>query len=228
MWTNEYFTVIFVYNQIVMGLSNIKLVVLDAMGVIYLAQDDVGELLIPFLRRNGCDISDADIYSLYKDCSLGRFSSIEFWHRLRMQESGESLDNEYIKGHVLSDGLITFLQKMKSNNIPVACLSNDVLEWSVKLRKLHHLEEYISFWVISGAAGVRKPDAGIYQILVRNTGYNSRNCLFIDDHIENLDAAGRLGFNTLLFATDKTKDFSVKHMTVSSFKEIASLIPINE
>jgi putative hydrolase of the HAD superfamily len=122
--------------------------------------------LIPFLRRKGCDVPDADIYSLYKECSLGRFSSIEFWHRLQVEESGESLDEEYIQGHVLFDGLLDFLQKMKSHDIPVACLSNDVLEWSVKLRKLRNLEKYISCWVISGDAGVRKPDAGIVYLLM--------------------------------------------------------------
>jgi HAD superfamily hydrolase (TIGR01509 family) len=211
-----------------MSYTNIKLVVLDAMGVIYVAQDDVKELLIPFLRRKGCNAPDADIYSLYKECSLGRFSSIEFWHRLQVEESGESLDEEYIQGHVLFDGLLDFLQKMKSHDIPVACISNDVLEWSVKLRKLHNLEKYISFWVISGDAGVRKPDAGIYEILVRNMGYDSRNCIFIDDHIENLDTAVRLGFNTLLFAIDQTKDLSSKHRIISSFREIASLVPICE
>jgi putative hydrolase of the HAD superfamily len=211
-----------------MDYTNIKLVILDAMGVIYVAQDDVKELLIPFLRRKDCNVPDADIYSLYKECSLGRFSSIEFWHRLQVEESGESLDDEYIQGHVLSDGLLDFLQKMRSHDIPVACLSNDVLEWSVKLRKLHNLEKYISFWVISGEAGVRKPDAGIYEILVRNTRYNSGNCIFIDDHIENLDTAVRLGFNTLLFAVDHTKDFSSKYKIVTSFREIASLVPICE
>ena len=209
-----------------MAISNIKLVVLDAMGVIYIAQDDVKELLIPFLRRKGCDISDAEIYNLYKECSLGKFSSIKFWRRLQIQESGESLDNEYIQGHILSDGLLDFLQKMKAHDIPVACLSNDVMEWSVKLRKLHNLEKYISFWVISGDAGVRKPDTEIYETLVRTTGYSSQNCLFVDDHIENLDNADRLGFDTLLFATDKTQGFLSKHTIVSSFKELASLIPM--
>ena len=207
---------------------NIKLVVLDAMGVIYIARDDVKELLIPFLRRKGCRVSDDVIYSLYKSCSLGRFSSMEFWHQLQVQEPGESLDSEYIQGHVLSDGLLDFLQKMKAHDIPVACLSNDVLEWAQKLQHFHHLDEYISFWVISGAVGVRKPDAEIYEILMRNTGYGSRNCVFIDDHLENLDTANRLGFTTLLFAADQTQSFSSKHAIVSSFREIESLINICE
>jgi FMN phosphatase YigB (HAD superfamily) len=113
---------------------------------------------------------------------------------------------------------------MKSYGIPVTCVSNDVVEWSVKPRKLHYLDKYISGWIISGAEGVRKPGAEIYNALVQKTNYRSNTCLFIDDLVRNLDAAHRLGFKTLLFASDRSQGFSSRHNVVSSFREITSLI----
>jgi HAD superfamily hydrolase (TIGR01509 family) len=143
---------------------------------------------------------------------------------MQVQESAKYFDDEYIKGYKLTDGLLVFLQEMKSYDIPVAYLSNDVLEWSVKLRKIHHLDKYISIWIISVAEGVRKPDAGIYRALVQQTGNSSNTCLFIDDLIKNLDTARRLGFKTLLFATDQSQNSPSEHNVVSSFNEIALLV----
>jgi putative hydrolase of the HAD superfamily len=81
-----------------MEFLNIKMVVMDAMGVIYVARDDVKELLIPFLRQKDCTISDKNIYKLYQECSLGRFSSSEFWHRMQVKDSVRYLDDEYVQG----------------------------------------------------------------------------------------------------------------------------------
>lgn len=204
---------------------SIQLVVLDAMGVIYQARDDVGELLIPFARQHGCNVPDAEIYELYKQCSLGRFLSSTLWLQLGIQELDKDMDSQYLQNQKLSVGLINFLEEMKIQNIPVACLSNDVLEWSVKLRQIHHLEKYITYWTISGAEGVRKPDLEIYKALLKNTGYNSSDCLFIDDQIKNLNTAYKLGFKTLLFTTDALLHMpSSEHNVVSSFTEVASWI----
>ncbi|MBO0794242.1 MAG: hypothetical protein J2P36_25295 [Ktedonobacteraceae bacterium] len=56
----------------------LQMVVLDAVGVIYTSGDDVADLPIPFARRYGCQLSDADIASFYRQCSLGRYSSGAF------------------------------------------------------------------------------------------------------------------------------------------------------
>lgn len=46
----------------------LQMVVLDAMGVICTSGDDVADLLIPFARKHSCQLSDADITSLYRQC----------------------------------------------------------------------------------------------------------------------------------------------------------------
>ncbi|MCL1922605.1 MAG: hypothetical protein FWG15_01830 [Propionibacteriaceae bacterium] len=53
----------------------IKVLALDAMGVIYRHADDVEELLIPYLRDRGCVVPTAQIEELYHRCSLGQISS---------------------------------------------------------------------------------------------------------------------------------------------------------
>ena len=164
-------------------------IVLDAMGVIYRAGDDFGELLTPFLRSKGCALPDAEILSLYIECSLGKFSSESYWNQLGFHEDIQELENEYLQGHWLVHGLIEFLEQANTNGFPVHVISNDVSEWSRKLRKQFGLEKMIIHWCISGDVGARKPDEAIFTSFLKATGLNPQDCVFVDDREKNLETA---------------------------------------
>ncbi|MDQ1770996.1 HAD-IA family hydrolase [Labilibaculum sp. A4] len=51
--------------------------------------------------------------------------------------------------------------------------------------------------VVSGTEKIIKPDARIYQLLLTRYGLEANESLFIDDNQENINAANRLGFNTI-------------------------------
>lgn len=57
------------------------------------------------------------------------------------------------------------------------------------------LQEYI----ISGDAGVTKPDERIYRMLLKRIGRPAGECIFIDDSEENVFAAEELGIRTILY-----------------------------
>ncbi len=197
-----------------------KVVVLDAMGVIYLAGDDVAELLIPFARSRGCRLPDSDIAETYMEASLGQLTSTDLWRSLGVAGPSADLDADYLKGHKLTPGVRQFLGKMKAAEIPVACISNDVAEWSRALRKAHGLEDLIFQWTISGEVGARKPDAAIFQRFRSATELWFEDCVFVDDNARNLDAARALGFRTLLFGRPKTPDGASQHVLALSFEEL--------
>ena len=71
-------------------MATIRAVVLDAMGVIYRARDDVVELLIPFARSHGCNLPEDEINRHYIRCSLGECSSAELWRALDVPGSDGS------------------------------------------------------------------------------------------------------------------------------------------
>ena len=194
-------------------------VVLDAMGVIYQSGDDVGELLIPFARERGCSLSDEHITKIYTDCSLGDFTSKEFWKRLGISNKERDLDGDYLRGHRLVDGLLPFLQAMERSRIPIGCISNDVSEWSQQLRQAFKIDDYLFNWTISGDVGIRKPDAGIFEHFLRATGLNPQRCVFVDDRVKNLDAASRLGFRTCHFSPIPLQEAGA-HPVIKSFDEL--------
>ncbi|HEY5040139.1 MAG TPA: HAD-IA family hydrolase [bacterium] len=194
----------------------IKCLFVDAMGVLYKSADDVDELLIPFCRKNGSGVEDNEIRDIYVEFSLGRISSHEFWKRVGIQED---LDEDYIRGHKLNNGVLETLASLHEKGFHLYCLSNDVAEWSALLRKRFLLDRFFGGWIISGEVGVRKPDPKIYDIAWKKSGFNADQCLFIDDREKNLRAALEKGMGVLKFGRDNLSE-KVENPFVESFGEI--------
>jgi FMN phosphatase YigB (HAD superfamily) len=136
--------------------------VLDAMGVIYSVGDDVADLLCPFIEEKGGLLDRGRIEALYHEASLGRMSAEAFW---RAVDIDPTLEDEYLQRHTLSHGLLQFLEATKPEVASLWCLSNDVSEWSRKLRERFGLTGLIDGFLISGDVGTRKPDTRIFHHL---------------------------------------------------------------
>lgn len=197
-----------------------KILVLDAMGVIYSSGDDVKELLYPFIIEKGGTKDFALVEQEYHLASLGKISAIEFWKTVGISSQ---LEDEYLQRFELTNGLINFLEKVKSRGIEIWCLSNDLSEWSKKLRVRFGLDQYFKGFVISGDVGVRKPDPFIYQQLINQAKAEANNMIFVDDRIKNLEPASTLGFTTVLF-TYTLEKADIRHLMVSTFMDILPLL----
>lgn len=197
-----------------------KVVILDAMGVMYPIGDDVTYLLCPFIAEKG-GIRDIDkIASLYNIASLGSMTSIEFWQAVGIDPN---LEDEYLQRHKLTDGLIEFLEAVNSSGVEVWCLSNDLSEWAKKLRDKFKLARYFRGFVISGDVGLRKPDPAIFQHLLKQMGVSAGDTVFVDDNPKNLDSATEMGFKTILFSAGGKKLGRSGYETVKNFSELLHL-----
>lgn len=177
-----------------------KCIVLDAMGVIFKAADDVAELLIPFVvEHGGTDIYE-EICSAYLAASLGLISADRFWSLVSLDAG---LEDSYLSRHSISADLIKFLALARRKGVPVWCLSNDVARWSIKLRESFGLNSYLQGSIISGDVGSRKPDRKIYELLVEKSGFNPDEMMFFDDRAKNISAAKGCGIPSELFDTKK-------------------------
>jgi len=115
--------------------GDLKCLVLDAMGVVFSAADDVAELLIPFVRnRGGTESADA-IQSAYVEASLGAITPDAFWLRVGLRAS---LEDDYLAGHSVTAGALDLLKRAENRGVPVWLLSNDIERWSRRLRALNH------------------------------------------------------------------------------------------
>ena len=97
-------------------------------------------------------------------------------------------------------GTIELLESLAAKDVPLYCLSN------MPATTADYLRTRYSFWrvfrgiVISGEIRLLKPDPAIFEYIVTRFSLNPRNTTFVDDHLPNIESAGRLGFKTLLFS----------------------------
>ena len=177
-------------------------VILDAMGVLYREGDDFTNLMLPYVRRNGCELPDDAVERAFNRCSAGDIDSEDMWRACGL-ESTDGADMEHCSFYQLSPGLLPALSAMRGMGLRLACLSNGPVEWSRLLRRRFGLERYIETWIVSGEVRCEKPDERIYRILLEKTGAEPSRCLFADDNPRNIPTAERLGIKTLLFRGEK-------------------------
>jgi putative hydrolase of the HAD superfamily len=189
---------------------------LDAMGVIYEVGDDVADLLVPFVRECGGLADALEIEAIYKEASLGRIPATEFWQRVGVPQV---LEDDYLSRFRLAGGIQSLLESASELFERVVCLSNDLSEWSLKLRRRFQLEPYFAGWYISADLGFRKPDRQIYLHMLTDLGVDPSEVLFVDDRLRNLDSAAELGIQTIHYDVGSagTRD---GHRTVSRLAEI--------
>jgi len=75
------------------------------------------------------------------------------------------------------------------------------IEWIQRyLKKQHRIDDfekqYFDDVYYSHLVGDRKPNASIYEHVIKDAGLAPSLTLFMDDVQENLDAASKLGFGT--------------------------------
>jgi len=198
-----------------------KLLALDAMGVIYAEADDGPNLLYPFIVENGGCTDVAEVARLYSAASLGKISSAEFW---KLAGVDPTLEDTYLLQHRLMDGLIEFLDDARSRGMRLWCLSNDVSEWSKKLRLRFGLERYFQGFVISGDVGARKPDPEIYRCLLTRAGTNPADAVFVDDRLRNVKAADEMGISSILFKPAPQESGGHGYRIATSFAELLRLL----
>lgn len=70
-------------------------------------------------------------------------------------------------------------------------------------REMYSLFDRFEGIVISGEERLKKPDERIYRVLLERYGLKSGECLFIDDRLDNVQAAEGLDFHTIHLAEGK-------------------------
>ena len=73
---------------------------------------------------------------------------------------------------------------------------------------------YFDGIVVSGDEKIKKPDYKIYQILLNRYNVNAKESVFIDDALENIEAANDLGFHTIHFLSASQMETELKNIEV--------------
>ncbi|KND40400.1 HAD family hydrolase [Streptomyces acidiscabies] len=95
------------------------------------------------------------------------------------------------------DTVVTLLRRARVH-VPLVLVTNATLELEADLAemKLTDLADHV---VSSARVGLAKPDPRIYRLAVELAGVPPERCLFVDDTLENIEAAQALGMSTVHF-----------------------------
>jgi len=96
-------------------------------------------------------------------------------------------------------GTVDILLRLRMGGFPLYALSNWSAEKFQLARPQYEFFDWFQGILISGAVGLAKPDARIFQMLLLQVGRPAGQCLLIDDSLVNVTAAQSLGFQAIHF-----------------------------
>lgn len=126
------------------------------------------------------------------DLLEGRFP--QYAEAIRMYRDGW----ESMLGGEFPDS-VALLEKAKSRGYGVYGLTNWSAETFPIAESKYPFLQLLDGIVVSGKERLAKPDPRIFRILTERYGLKAEECIFIDDSRANIEAAEKLGFNTVLF-----------------------------
>lgn len=98
---------------------------------------------------------------------------------------------------------VDILMDIKRRGIPVYALTNfNAEKFQVALKEFPFLNLFDGR-IVSAEVGVAKPDAAIYRLLLDQFNLDPAETVFIDDKIENVDAARKLGIHGIHFTSPR-------------------------
>ncbi len=103
------------------------------------------------------------------------------------------------------------VRSFRANGGRTAMLSNGVPEVMARVRSERILDLWFDVVVVSCEVGCAKPDPRIYEICLSRLEVAANRALFVDDLTANIEAAAKLGVQTLHFTSDRSvRDLKVR------------------
>jgi putative hydrolase of the HAD superfamily len=176
----------------------LQLVVTAAHGVLWESQVSAEEWLVSLVSMQGGEPDPQRARTLVREAMLGRIRSADLWRALAVRGDPAELDAAYAARFTLDPEVVDFATALARRGIGVACISNDVAEWSALVRARFGLERFIRPFVVSSEVGALSPAPVLFEEVATRAAIPLANCLYIDEDIANLDVARDLGMSTVL------------------------------
>jgi putative hydrolase of the HAD superfamily len=184
--------------------------VIDFGGVL---TTSLGDAFRAFCEREGADYEmvrtalkkaygDMDADSMVARFEKGLVEKDEFeTHLAELLSHGapESLQPTDLIARMLADvrldeRMVAAVRAARASGIRTALLSNS---WGLDYYPRDLLEELFEEIVISGEVAMRKPDPDVYLHTAERLGLRPEQCVFVDDHDDNIEAAAKIGMRTV-------------------------------
>jgi len=200
-------------------MNQITIIAFDLFGVIFTEGHLISKVLMQLLPTR-CD--KAQVKTLYEAFGIGAIHENEFWEGLAIDDT-DGIRRDFLDSFRLDEDYHAVIKALLPQ-YRLAILSNLPPDWADALVEKFRFSETFKPCYFSGFAGCKKPQAEIYQQFLSQAGVAARQVAFIDDRLENLDTAHKLGMQTIYYQKDmKQHDFEPDH-TIHRLKELLPLL----
>lgn len=199
----------------------IKNIIFDLGGVILDIDFDRTANAFKSLGINNFEVlySKATQSKLFENLEKGNLSPDEFRQEIRSLTSINISDfqiNEAWNAILLdfSTKRLKLLQEIAQNYNCYLLSNTNIIhyqEYQKNLRENHNIDGLESFFkkaYFSHEIGMRKPDKNIYEFILSDSKLNAEETLFIDDSIQNIQSAQKIGIKTLFIDIEKEKEIT--------------------
>lgn len=119
----------------------------------------------------------------------------------------ESFFSKWTSYFEYNQPIVDLIKDLEAKNIDMYLLSNAPSFFENALDRFDVLKNFKGY-VLSGIEKVSKPETKIYQILLDRFNLNPETCLFIDDLVENIEAATKLGMHGIVYQGDTSSIYN--------------------
>lgn len=184
---------------------SIRAIIFDLGGVIVRTEDRAPRDALAV--RLGMSYDELSQVVFDKDsarmATVGKITTDQHWETVRSnldlnEEEFAALKLEFWAGDELDTGLVDYLRSKRSK-FKTALLSNAWDNLRGVIENGYQIGDAFDVIVISAEVGVKKPDLSIYQIVLEKLQVSPEEAVFVDDFIENIEAARMFGMHAVHF-----------------------------
>jgi len=190
----------------------------DLFGVILSEGHLISNVLMPLLP---IDSDKKHVKSLYEDYNIGLINEVDFWSGISINHY-QDLRRVFINSFQLEKDFEPVVKGLKEK-YQLSILSNLPSDWADELEAKFQFEKDFNPRVFSGISQCKKPQAEIYQLLLKKSKLKAENIAFIDDRLENLQTAYELGMTTIYFQKDRENHQYIADYQIKQLRELRPL-----
>lgn len=137
--------------------------------------------------------------------TIGAVTTRQHWHlvaqRLGLQTDDlTALQEQFFSGDRLDGALVDWIRELQCS-YRTGLISNAFDDLRPLLEDRLQIADAFDVLVISAEVGIKKPDPGIYHAALQRLDLQPAEAVFVDDFIENVQAARALGMYAVHFRT---------------------------
>lgn len=139
-------------------------------------------------------------YDGWADTAIGKKKSKDFWNSVssKLNITSDELLSLIIETFPIDTRMIDLVKETEKKYNTVL-FSNQVEDWLEKVIDDNGFKNIFTYFVNSYTVGAKKPDKKIFLEALKISASKPEETLLIDDSLENVEAALKLGLNAIQF-----------------------------